>query len=122
MGKAGRMGPAYFPTVLGGLLVVVGIIALVRSFMGAHQERITNFAVKPLILVLTAVALFAFLFREAGLLIAIPVLVLVGAFASDKFRFVPTLILGIGLALFSWILFVKLLGLPLPVLGPWLDF
>ena len=32
MGTAGRMGPAYFPTVLGGLLSVIGGIAIFRSF------------------------------------------------------------------------------------------
>src|SRR3546814_87740 len=32
MGTAGRMGTAYFPTVLGGLLALIGLVAVVRSF------------------------------------------------------------------------------------------
>ena len=115
------MGPAYFPTVLGGLLALIGLIAIVRSFFGKHQDRITNFAVKPLVLVLGSVFLFGYLFREAGLAIAIPVLILVGALASDKFKIGPILLLAVGLTLFSWIVFVKLLGLPLPVLGAWFN-
>ena len=31
MGTAVKMGPAYFPTFLGGLLAFIGLLALVRS-------------------------------------------------------------------------------------------
>jgi hypothetical protein len=119
MGTAGRMGPAYFPTVLGALLAVVGLIIFGRSFFGKQEEGIHEFAVKPLLLVLAAVLVFGFLFREAGLMIAIPALIFISAVASPKFRILPIALLAIGLSLFSWFLFVKMLGLPLPVLGPW---
>lgn len=33
MGTAVRMGPAYFPTLLGGLLALMGAIVLVRAFV-----------------------------------------------------------------------------------------
>jgi len=33
MGTAVRMGPAYFPTVLGGLMAVLGLIVFLRSFV-----------------------------------------------------------------------------------------
>jgi hypothetical protein len=119
MGTAGRMGPAYFPTVLGGLLAIVGLIILGRSFFGKQEDGVREFAVKPLLLVLAAVLVFGFLFRQAGLMVAIPALIFVSAVASPKFKLLPTALLAIGLALFSWFLFVKMLGLPLPVLGPW---
>jgi hypothetical protein len=119
MGTAGRMGPAYFPSVLGGLLAVVGLIILGRSFFGRQEEGVRDFAVKPLFLVLVAVLVFGFLFRQAGLMIAIPALIFVSALASPKFKILPTALLALGLALFSWFLFVKMLGLPLPVLGSW---
>ena len=121
MGTVGRMGPAYFPTVLGGLLVLVGLIVFGRSFFGRQEDGVRDFAVKPLILVLAAVLVFGFLFRQAGLMIAIPALIFVSAIASPKFKLLPTALLALGLALFSWFLFVKMLGLPLPVLGPWFD-
>ncbi len=119
MGTAGRMGPAYFPTVLGALLAIVGLIIFGRSFFGKQEEGIHEFAVKPLLLVLVAVLVFGFLFRQAGLMIAIPALIFIAAVASPKFKILPTALLAIGLSLFSWFLFVKMLGLPLPVLGPW---
>lgn len=116
MGTATRMGPAYFPTIVGAVLAVIGLIALVRSFL-QPGEPIKGFAVRPLVLVLGATVLFAMLVRSAGLVVAVIVLVMVSAFASAMFRWVPSLALAIGLAIFSVVVFVKALGLPIPALG-----
>ncbi len=51
MGTALKMGPAYFPTVLGGLLVVHRrCISLIRSFLRTGAP-IPAFAWKPLLLI-----------------------------------------------------------------------
>ena len=121
MGTAGRMGPAYFPTVLGALLAVIGAIAVVRSVFttGAPIEK---FAIRNILLIMSAVLLFGFLVRGAGLVIAIPVMVLISAYASSKFRLLPTVLLAAGMTTFSVLVFVTGLGLPIPVLGPWFGF
>jgi hypothetical protein len=121
MGTAGRMGPAYFPTVLGGLLTLVGLAGLIRSFI-RHGEQVGKFYIKEIVLILLAVILFGFLMRRAGLVPAALVLVLMSAYASPKFTWGPSLLLAIGLAVFAVVVFVKLLGLPMPILGPWLGF
>lgn len=121
MGSAGRMGPAYFPTVLGGLLAVVGGMAVFRSFKrkGAAIEK---FHLKNLFIVLAAVLLFGLLMRGAGLGPAAFVLVLLSAYASPQFKWPEALLLALGLTGFAVLVFVKLLGLPLQVFGPWLQF
>jgi hypothetical protein len=121
MGSAGRMGPAYFPTVLGTLLAFIGAIAIVRSFF-RPGEKISRIYIKELVLILAAVLLFGFLVRGAGLVPAAVVIVMLSAFASPKFHLGKTIALAAGLALFGVLLFVKLLGLPMPILGPWLGF
>ncbi|WP_395408006.1 tripartite tricarboxylate transporter TctB family protein [Pseudoduganella sp. UC29_106] len=121
MGTAGRMGPGYFPTILGGILAVIGVIAMIRSF-ARPGEAIGRFYIKNLLLVLVAVLLFGFLMRDAGLVPAILAVVLVSAYASPKFTWGPSLLIAIGLAVFAVVVFVKLLGLPMPILGPWLGF
>lgn len=121
MGTAGRMGPAYFPTVLGGLLALIGLIGVIRSFL-RPGEAIGKFYIKEIILILLAVLLFGFLMRGAGLVPAALVLVLMSAYASPKFTWGASVLLAIGLAVFAVLLFVKLLGLPMPILGPWLGF
>lgn len=118
MGTALRMGPGYFPTVLGALLAFVGLAAIVRSFL-VPGERIGAFAIKPLLIIVGATLVFGAIVREAGLAIAIPLFVLLGASASTKFRLVPAIALAAGLTLFCIVVFVKGLGIPLPILGSW---
>ena len=118
MGTAGRMGPAYFPVVLGGLLALIGAIGVIRSFI-RQGEPIGRIHVKELVLILAAVLLFGYLVRNAGLVPAAIVLIMVSAFASPKFHLGKTVALAIGLAVFAVLLFVKLLGLPMPILGAW---
>ena len=60
------------------------------------------------------------LVRGAGLVVALPILVILSARASAHFRWRPTLILAAGLTVFCVAVFLKGLGVPLPVLGPWL--
>jgi putative tricarboxylic transport membrane protein len=118
MGTTTRMGPAYFPVVLGATLAVIGLVGVVRSFRHPG-EPIRGFGWKGIVLVLAAVVLFAALVRGAGLAVALIVMVLVSAPASAAFRWVPSLALALGLAVFSVVVFVKALGLPIPALGSW---
>lgn len=118
MGTAGRMGPAYFPTVLGSLLSIVGAIAVIRSFL-QPGEAISKFYVKEIVIILSAVLLFGFMMRGAGLVPAVLVIVLLSAYASPKFRLGQAALLAGGLAIFAVVVFVKLLGLPMPIFGPW---
>ena len=119
MGTAGRMGPAYFPTVLGGLLSLIGLAAVVRSFFREAGEPIGKFAVKETILILSGVILFAFLIRGAGMVVSVIAIVLMSAFASSKFKWKSGILLAAGLALFAIVVFIKLLGLPIAIFGPW---
>lgn len=120
MGTAGRMGPGFFPSVLGALLAVIGLVTLVNSFRTAG-EALERFALRDMLLILGSVLLFGFLVRGAGLILAIPVLILISAFASTRFRWKASVALAVGATVFCILLFVKALGLPLPIVGPWLS-
>ncbi len=63
---------------------------------------------------------FGALVRGAGLVVALPVLVVVSAAASARFRWGPALALAAGLTLFCAAVFLKGLGVPIPLRGPWL--
>ena len=118
MGTAGRMGPAYFPSVLGGMLSLVGAASLVRSFF-RQGEPIGRLYWKELALVLVAALLFGCLMRDAGLVPATILLILISSYAGQKFNLAKSIALAIGATLFAVGLFVKLLGLPMPIFGPW---
>jgi hypothetical protein len=119
MGTATKMGPGYFPTMLGMLLALIGLALVVRAFL-VRGERIARVALRPLVLVLGAAVLFGVTLRGAGLVVALIALVLVSAAASRLVVWRAAIVLAVGLAGFSSLVFTKLLGLPIPVLGRWL--
>jgi putative tricarboxylic transport membrane protein len=119
MGSATRMGPAYFPTMLGGLLVLIGLACIVRSLL-SDGPPVGRIAWMPVAVVTVSTVLFAVLLRGAGLAIALMVLVLVSAWGSKFFRWGPAILLAIALTVFSVLIFVTALGLPIPIVGAWL--
>ena len=121
MGTAGRMGPGYFPKVLAGLLIILGLVSLIRSLI-SKGEPITKIALKPLILLLLACALFGLLINRGGLILALAALVLVSAAASREFKLDWKALGGLVLLIaFCSLVFVKGLGIPMPLIGTWLE-
>jgi putative tricarboxylic transport membrane protein len=119
MGSTGRMGPAYFPTVLGGMLAILGAVCIARALVRSG-EPIGRIAIRELGLILGATVMFGLLVRGAGLAVAILVLVMASGLASTRFKVAPYLGLAVALAAFCVLVFVKGLGLPMPFIGPWL--
>ena len=64
--------------------------------------------------------MFGLLARGAGLVVALPLFVVMTAFASSKFRWGPSLALAAVATVFCALVFVKGLGVPLPLIGRWL--
>ena len=121
LGTAGRMGPGYFPRALALILVAIGLVSLVRGFI-VQGDRIGSIAWKPLALILASSALFGLLLDRAGLVVALVVMVLVAASASKEFRFDRKATAGlVALTAFCVAAFVKGLGVPMPILGVWLE-
>jgi hypothetical protein len=119
IGSAERMGPGYFPAVLGVILALLGAVSVARSFI-RPGEPIAAPAWRPLALVLGAIVLFAFLLPRAGVLIALPCLIAVGALASRKSTLDAKSVASFaGLVAFCVAVFVKGLGLPMPLFGSW---
>jgi hypothetical protein len=120
MGTALKMGPAYFPTVLGALLALIGFISLVRAFL-QKGEPIPKFAWKPLLLITVATVVFGLLVRGAGFVIALPIFIIMTAYGSVNFRWVPTLVIAAVATTLCALVFIKGLGVPLPLIGRWIS-
>ena len=118
MGTTLKMGPSYFPTVLGSLLILIGIVSVARSFTQAGAP-INLFAYKGVLFVVVSTLVFGLVVRGAGLAVALPVFVIMSAYASIHFRWGPTLAVAAGLTAFCILVFLKGLGVPLPILGWW---
>ncbi|MGE5841202.1 MAG: tripartite tricarboxylate transporter TctB family protein [Deltaproteobacteria bacterium] len=118
MGTAVKMGPAYFPTLLSVLLMVIGITSVLRSFFKSGSP-IGVVAWKGLVLIVASTLLFGMIVRGAGLLLALPLLVIVSASASARFSWKTSLAEAVGITVFCIVIFLKGLGVPLPILGSW---
>lgn len=120
-GSPSNMGPGFFPIVLSTMLVVIGCVIGIRVFAGSKagpEVRVGFINLKALALVTASTVLFGLLLPYAGVLIALPVLMLVGAMASRHFRLKPQAIVGMLLLSTATVLvFVIGLGVPMPLLG-----
>ncbi len=121
IGSAGRMGPGYFPRALAIILIGIGAIAMARAFF-AKGEPVGYIAWKPFFIILASCALFAFALPRVGFMIALLLLCLGSATASRDFRFEPLAAFGlVALIALCALVFVKGLGVPMPLLGYWLE-
>jgi hypothetical protein len=114
LGSATKMGPAYFPTVLGGLMAVLGGIIFFQSFV-VKGQKVSAMSFRPLFFIILALLLFGYLLEPVGLVIALAFLIVISAFAGYEFKLKEVLILSALLIVFSALVFVKGLGLPFPL-------
>jgi putative tricarboxylic transport membrane protein len=117
-GDAHRMGPGYFPIMVGALLAILGAVVAGRA-LAFDGPPLPRFNPRPLLVTLVAVVLFGLALERLGLAAAIFVLVMVSAFADRDVRLLPSLALAVLLIAFSVTAFVWLLALPLPVWPQW---
>ena len=114
LGTAVRMGPGYFPMLLGGVLAGIGAILVVRSFI-VSGEPITPVHLVPLAGIVLAVALFGALLQRLGLVVTLAIVIAISALAGRQTKPVEILSLVVVLAAFSVAVFVYGLRLPLPI-------
>ena len=114
MGSAMRMGPGYFPFLLGCLLALLGLAIIMRGLLRTGLPLDATFW-RPISLVLVAIGAFAATVEALGLAIATALLVGIGAAASPESRPVETAWLVAGLVAFALGVFVYALKLPFQV-------
>ncbi|MFT3802733.1 MAG: tripartite tricarboxylate transporter TctB family protein [Burkholderiaceae bacterium] len=116
IGSAGKMGPGYFPFVLGGLMAFLGIlIALGGMSKNAAEAKLSKVGWRELFLVLISVALFAGLLNSMGVIVALVVMVFVSSFASHEFGWLATIGTAVVLCIMAWAIFVVGLELQFPL-------
>jgi hypothetical protein len=117
MGTALRMGPGYFPTYLGALLIVIGAVTTWLS-LRVEGEGTGKWGWRPLLWLSAAFAGFGLLIESAGFILALLSLIVASSFAGRDTRFLELIILIVLLIAGSVGLFVY--GLELPYrLYPW---
>ncbi len=124
VGDAARMGPGYFPLMLGVLMAIVGM-AVTFSAMTVETEDgepIGKFAWKPLFFIILSNLIFGVMLGGLpsiglpymGLVAAIVALTFIAALAGEEFKFYEVLILSIVLAVSCYLTFIVALKLQFP--------
>ena len=117
-GSLRQLGPGMFPRALAVLTGVAGLAILADAFLqeGPAMER---WQLRAPLFILGAAVAFGFAVRPLGLLVAAPLVMIIGAYASPETRWREALIFGAVMTLFCVGLFKFALGMPIPV-APWL--
>ena len=115
MGQLQRMGPGYFPIMLGGLLAILGFfIALPALF---RQGTRVNIEWKSLLWVLASILLFAGLLETLGLIFTTMISVVASTMASTL-PWRSRIILAVSVSIITYLIFSFGLGMFLPT-WPW---
>jgi len=125
IGQGARMGPGYFPLVLGILLAILGLLVVFGSLVVETEdgEPVGRIAWRPLGFIIGSNILFGVLLAGVpslgipafGLIVAIYGLTFVAALAGDEFNAKEVAVLATVLAIGSYVAFVMLLKLQFPV-------
>lgn len=119
-GSALRMGPGYFPTILSVLMILLGAVIALQALRRPYREgTFGHVAWRGLVLIVGTVVFFGLTLRGLGLAPALLVVVFAAAWASRYASLRASVPLAIGVAAFCTVLFIQVLGLPLPLVGAW---
>ena len=125
LGTGARMGPGYFPTMLGVLMAILGGVITFKAMVVETEDgdKVGSWAWKPLLFIIAANLLFGLMlgglpsikFPAFGLIVGIYVLTFVASLAGDEFNFKEVAVLATILAIMSYLAFIVLLKLQFPV-------
>jgi hypothetical protein len=123
LGNASAMGPGYFPVGLGSILIGLGVLISVGSFLPSTIEKaervpVVRWDCRPSLLILGSVLAFALALPSLGVFISVMILVGLSSLANRPVRWLPTAVSMVLLATASVIIFIWALGLPLAAFPP----
>ncbi len=114
LGSAARMGPGYFPRMLGILLVVLGGLVALRA-LAVDGPKVERFRWWPTLLVLGSVVVFGQIVQTVGLALSTVLLIVMASAATREFRWKEALLAGVALATLATGVFIVGLSLTLPI-------
>jgi prepilin signal peptidase PulO-like enzyme (type II secretory pathway) len=121
LGSAAKMGPGYFPTVLGGIMVALGLLILIPAFTSKRPTvKVDKIQFPAMGWILAGVLVFGLALPKLGFVISAGLLVVISAYGSHEHTWKESLISAVILAAACYLVFVKGLELQFPVWPPFL--
>jgi hypothetical protein len=121
LGTPFRMGPGFFPLVLAGILILLGLVIGIQATQ-MKGEPLGPLAFRGALFILPAPLVFALTVRGLGFVGAVFLTSLVASFASMRMKPLRALVISLAITTFATVVFSHALGLPLQRFGPWLSF
>lgn len=121
IGSAVSMGPGYFPLVLSGVLVLIGLIVGLRAIAASDEVDLSVIPWRAIAMISLSSVAFAALVTGAGLLIASMVTVITASYATRSATLLSSITTAVVLTAFCVIVFVYGMQLPLNTFGTWFD-
>ena len=119
-GSSLRMGPGYFPTVLGAMLVMFGVYFIIQGLRTGAEKLEGSWSLRALIILPLALVLFGLLIDRAGFIPALLALIIGSAAASRQSKPIEVVLFAVFLTAMCVIVFVWALGLPYELItGIW---
>lgn len=116
IGRLARIGPGFYPFTFGLIGMGLGALIIAGSFVSPAGPEVP-LRRRPLLFVCGGVAAFGLLIESAGLLPSVFASTVITALADRSARPVGTVVMAMVLTGGVWLVFVKLLGLPIPLFG-----
>jgi hypothetical protein len=120
IGTPTNMGPGFFPLIVNGLLAAMGLIIIAGAWRCRAKHDLAM-AWRPLFVIVGAPVLFALLIQNTGMAIGLGVSVWLSTLAGRRWQFGSSLVLSAAVTLFCWFIFVRCLGVSIP-LAKWPEF
>jgi hypothetical protein len=116
LGTVLRMGPGYFPLLLGCVLVVLGAISIIQALRAGKSiptDLPPGLSLEPLVLIVLSIVSFGLLIGRFGLIPALFAAIFLACLRRAISRPLEILLIFAVLATFCGLVFVYLLGMPI---------
>ena len=122
LGTPLRMGPGYFPLLVGAILVALGLAVVVKGLIAGEVISFGPIPWRGAAVITLALLFFGFTVRRLGFVPTAAVTALLTTLASRRVRLRTAVVVAAALTVASTLIFVVALQLRIPLWGPWLQF
>jgi len=118
IGTAAEMGPGYVPRALSYSIMGFGFVIAGGSLL-AKRRPMPAIKFRPILSVLLSLAVFALLLPRGGLALATLATMACSTLSTAEYKWRESIVFAVVITVFTVLLFVKGLGLPLSVWPRW---
>jgi hypothetical protein len=122
LGTPLRMGPGYFPLLVGAVVAALGLGIVIKGLIAGEIISFGAIPWRAVAAIVLALLFFGFTVERLGFVPTSAVTALLTTLASSRMRPLTAVAVAAGLTVASTLIFVVGLQLRIPLWGPWLGF